>query len=546
MIRRLLSSRAFPPLPSALRFAPTIRQLLENPGEVNDARQVTVSGWIKSIRRQKNVSFAVVTDGSSAQGLQAVFVGGGKDSAEVKILTNGAAVKLTGKLVTSPGKGQDRELIVELEDSTSVSVSQPPPGRVELLGECPHETYPIQKQSLSNEYLRDRTHLRARTDKIAAMIRLRSMLQRRINTWFENQGFQHINTPILTGSDAEGAGEAFRIAPIQGEHPAAIAARQDSSSPSLLPPPTDFFSRPAYLTVSHQLHLEALAAALSRVYTLSPCFRAEPSLTGRHLAEFWMLEAEWAFSVFEPGSPSPMVAEKVSDTKELCQVVEAMLRSVASGVVGPERTEDVSLLWKQNNEDKLISLEKAMKSETPWTRMNYANAIKELQNHHWTYRLSSGDSSGNSKFQYEPKYGKGLQSEHERWLAEHLVGGPVFVTDYPSTLKPFYMRSNSRQGVDLSTEEAETVACFDLLVPHVGELVGGSVREERLDALSARMDQAGMGGPDYEWYKDLRRYGGAPHGGFGMGFERLVSWVGGIENVREAVPVPRWAGRMLL
>ncbi|KAK2467909.1 hypothetical protein APHAL10511_000204 [Amanita phalloides] len=494
------------------RFSPTIRQLVSESNP--NSHQVSVSGWIKSIRRQKNVSFAVITDGSSATGLQAVFAGAGKDSAEVKKLSNGSAVRLTGRLVASPGAGQAKELVIELGQASLA------PGRVELLHECPHQTYPIQKQTLSNEYLRDHAHLRARTDKIASMIRLRSVLHKNIHGWFENQGFYHVNTPILTENDAEGAGEAFRLAPVQCEHPAA----PQHASPA---PLTDFFSRPAFLTVSHQLHLEALASALSRVYTLSPCFRAEPSLTPRHLAEFWMLEAEWAFSAFDPASPS-------RDTRELCQAVEAMLRSVVGSVISPDRHEDVSMLWKQNDdEERLALLEKAVTSESAWTRMSYAEAIKELQ----TFHGMSVQSGSTAKFQYEPAYGKGLQSEHERWLAEQLVRGPVFVTDYPSALKPFYMRANPSES---------TVACFDLLMPHVGELVGGSVREDRLDVLTERMEQAGTGGREYEWYRDLRRFGGAPHGGFGMGFERLVMWVGGIENVREAIPMPRWAGRMLL
>ena len=309
---------------------------------------------------------------------------------------------------------------------------------------------------------------------------------------------------------------------MQGEHPAAVAARQystpsPSASASTPPPPTDFFSRPAYLTVSHQLHLEALASALSRVYSLSPCFRAEPSLTARHLAEFWMLEAEWAFSGFGTESITPATSGGV---EEICKFVEAMLRSVVGGVLGQSQNEDISILWKQNDESKLASLEDAIGSGSRWTRLRYADAIKELQNYHDGQKI---------KFQYEPSYTRGLQSEHERWLAEQLIRGPVFVTDYPSTFKPFYMRLNNNGD--------DTVACFDLLIPHLGELVGGSVREERSDLLGARMERAGLSGPEYEWYGDLRRYGGAPHGGFGMGLERLVAWVGGIENARECVPV---------
>lgn len=235
-----------------------------------------------------------------------------------------------------------------------------------------------------------------------------------------------------------------------------------------------------------------------------------------------------------------------SDTEEMCQVVETMLRSVLGGIVaGSEPNDELSVLWQQNNEDQLSLVERAVTAEHPWTRMTYLESINELRSYHATYAISGGHVSS-TRFQYEPSYGRGLQSEHEHWLASQLVGGPVFVTDYPASLKPFYMRLNSRQLANASTEEAETVACFDLLVPNVGELVGGSVREERLDVLSERMEKTGIGGPEYEWYRDLRKYGGAPHAGFGMGFERLVAWVGGVDNVREAIPIPRWAGRMLL
>ena len=254
-----------------------------------------------------------------------------------------------------------------------------------------------------------------------------------------------------------------------------------------------------------------------------------------------MLEAEWAFSAFETINESAK-----SDTEEVCQVVEAMLRSVVGSMVaGPERNEDISALWKQNNEDQHTLIERTVTAEHPWTRMTYSEAIRELKSCHAMYATSGGHAS-NTRFQYEPSYGKGLQSEHERWLATQLVGGPVFVTDYPASLKPFYMRLNCHQHIDPSAEDAETVACFDLLVPNIGELVGGSIREERLKVLSERMEKAGMGGAEYEWYRDLRKYGGAPHAGFGMGFERLVAWVGGIDNLREAIPIPRWAGRMLL
>lgn len=308
-----------------------------------------------------------------------------------------------------------------------------------------------------------------------------------------------MNTPIITGNDAEGAGEAFRLAHVESSHPAAEA----QTSPL---PPTEFFGRPAFLTVSHQLHLEAIATALSRVYTLSPCFRAEKSMTGRHLAEFWMLEAEWAF-------PTD------NSVHNVCDVTESLLKTVVAGLL---ESEDTAVLWKDGDLKKRQKIVDASHSQTPWARITYTEAINHLVQKH------AADS-----FHYVPQWGQSLQSEHERWLAEIFVGGPVFVTDYPATLKPFYMRVN---------DDGETVACFDLLVPNVGELIGGSVREERAHILQEKMgDTTGS-----EWYVDLRKYGGAPHAGFGMGFERLVSWVTGTENIRECIPMPRWNGRMLL
>ena len=342
-----------------------------------------------------------------------------------------------------------------------------------------------------------------------------------------------MHTPIITGNDAEGAGEAFRLAPVETQHPSVSSSSisQIPSPPSPPSPPSEFFSRPAFLTVSHQLHLEALATAISRVYTLSPCFRAEPSLTSRHLAEFWMLEAEWAF----PNSNGVL---------DVCDFTESLLRDSLSNVI---QSEIVESLWKTCDVKKRLSIENAiLNKKNAWTRMTYTEAIQELE------KISSSSSSlpPPPKFEHTPKWGHTLQSEHERWLAESLIGGPVFIINYPTSLKPFYMRSN---------DDDKTVACFDLLVPHVGELIGGSVREERPRVLEEKMRKAGLlstddrqgsngGGiiSEYQFYLDLRKFGGAPHAGFGMGFERLVGWIGGVDNIRECIPMPRWAGRMLL
>ena len=324
----------------------------------------------------------------------------------------------------------------------------------------------------------------------------------------QRKDFCYAHTPILTSSDCEGAGETFRVTP--------SSTSQETSTPEFtsLDPQAEFFSKPAYLTVSSQLHLEALASSLARVYTLSPCFRAERSQTNRHLAEFWMLEAEWAWT---------------KEVGDVCGLVEACVKDA----LGSGR-EERALLAKgiTEQQERAKSLETAAASDL-WARMTYTEAISELEQYH------ASAASRARPFAFEPKWGHALQSEHERWLSEVLIKGPVFVTDYPSTLKPFYMRMN---------DDEKTVACFDLLVPFVGELVGGSLREERLEPLQQRMTSHGLdpAGEEYGWYVDLRRYGSAPHGGFGMGLERLVSWASGIENVRECIAMPRWAKRMLL
>ncbi|OSD01558.1 asparaginyl-tRNA synthetase [Trametes coccinea BRFM310] len=500
LIRRCLSS-------AASSLPPTIRQLLASPPSSPTAA-IQVNGWVKSVRKQKKVAFAVISDGSSEPGLQAVFT----DVGLAKQLTNGASVRLRGMLKDSPGAGQAKELQVS---------------EAEVLGECDPETYPMQKKALTVEYLRDHCHLRARTREIGAMLRLRDSAATAIHDYFHNNGFIHVHTPIITSNDCEGAGETFRIAPSSDPpsttpSPASSASTSTASSATTAQStPSEYFHHPAYLTVSSQLHLEAVAAAISRVYTLSPCFRAERSQTSRHLAEFWMLEAEWAFT---------------SSVDDVCTVVEGALRHLLRAHAA---SSEMEALWRaraaEGGADKRPELLALADAPQPWTRLTYTAAVDLLKAHH----------ARTNAFVFAPDWGKGLQSEHERWLAEEHVRGPVFVTDYPASLKPFYMRANDASSPDHRAPGA-TVACFDLLVPGVGELVGGSLREERLELLEAAIERHGLDRADYAWYLDLRRYGGAPHGGFGLGFERLISWMSGIESVRECVAMPRWAGRMLL
>ncbi len=330
----------------------------------------------------------------------------------------------------------------------------------------------------------------------------------------QENGFVHIHTPITTSNDCEGAGETFRVVPSTppSSHDTTIVDAK----------PSEYFSHPAYLTVSSQLHLEAIASSLSRVYTLSPCFRAERSQTSRHLAEFWMLEAEWAFT------------SSVSDVSSL--VEDAIRHVLTTHATSP----DMYTLWKHHSslssdqaQARRAEIQSFATSPKPWTRLTYTEAIDLLSVHH----------AQTGTFVYPPEWGAGLQSEHERWLADVHARGPVFVTDYPASLKPFYMRLNNSTDRQAGRE---TVACFDLLVPGLGELVGGSLREERAELLGVALQRHGLDTAEYGWYLDLRRYGSAPHGGFGLGFERLISWMSGIESVRECVAMPRWAGRMLL
>ena len=323
-----------------------------------------------------------------------------------------------------------------------------------------------------------------------AVLRLRDTVMRSLHDFFHENDFVYVHTPIITSNDAEGAGESFRLAPV----PPHADDRGTLAS--------EFFNKPSHLTVSSQLHLEVLSNAVARVWTLSPCFRAERSQTSRHLAEFWMLEAEWSF---------------VRSVDGLCDVAEASIKHVLR-YPSPDRDllqADIGASWTSTA---------AAASEVPWARITYTDAIHELQ------------KSG-AHFEFTPRWGSALQSEHERWLADSFARGPIFVTDYPAAIKPFYMRQN---------DDGKTVACFDLLVPHVGELIGGSLREERLTLLEAAIKRHRLDEEAYRWYTELRKFGGAPHGGYGMGFERLISWLGGIENVRECIPMPRWSGRMLL
>ncbi|KAL1594967.1 asparaginyl-tRNA synthetase [Nothophoma quercina] len=420
----------------------------------------------------------------------------------------GAAVSVTGKWKPSPGGKQSHELQVE---------------DICVLGANDATTSPIQKKYQSAEYLRTIPHLRPRLPLNALLLRLRSLVTAQVTSHFAKNDFIQCHPPIITSSDCEGAGEVFTIEPAaSGATDAPVPGLE--SQPKKLPDP--FFGSPKYLTVSSQLHLEALAQSVDKVWTLSPTFRAEKSDTARHLSEFYMLEAEVAF---------------VDDMKDVMDVVENMLRSVATELqasrVGQElleaRARDQSEESTSVSHDTLVQRWQGL-INGPWPRIKYAEAIQCLK-----------DATAQDKvqFEYSPEHAEGLQTEHERYLAEHLGnGGPIFVTDYPRSMKPFYMLPS---GLD-----SDTVACFDLLVPEICELVGGSMREYRLPELQQSMKDHGLRATDdsstetsdgsLQWYLDLRRYGSVPHGGFGLGFDRLICYLSGVQNIRDVVAFPRY------
>ncbi|CAE6395160.1 unnamed protein product [Rhizoctonia solani] len=477
--------------PAAYVLPHTIKQLLASSPEKEI--NTTLTGFVRSIRKQKHVAFADISDGSTPFPLQAVIESEKFDPDLMQKITSGASVKLTGKLTKSAGEGQEWDFNVK---------------ELEILGLCDPAAYPIQKKTHTHEHLRANAHLRPRTDETSAMLRTRALLSRAICDYFDSEQFIQVHPPLITSNDTEGAGETFRVVPAS-EPPEPELSALDVSTPGGKP---EFFGVPAHLSVSAQLHLEALSHSLSRVYTLAPSFRAERSQTNRHLAEFWMLEAELQLSTPSLGP--------------VLDVVEGCLRSIFDAYT---RSTDAMVRFPEAK-----AARHALESE--WRRMSYTHALEELNIAHdqGVFIKPAGKGKGKDIVP-RPVWGQGLRSEHERYLARD---APIFVTDYPADIKPFYMRLNEE------TSTPPTVACFDLLLPGLGELVGGSVREERLDYLDAALNQRGMDLDEFAWYRDLRMYGASPHGGFGLGFERLVSFVTGLENVRECIAFPRAFGRM--
>mmetsp|Transcript_56179 Transcript_56179/g.111540 ORF Transcript_56179/g.111540 Transcript_56179/m.111540 type:complete len:541 (-) Transcript_56179:285-1907(-) len=462
-------------------------------GEGAIGSTVILKGWVRTVRSQKTFSFVEVNDGSSLAGLQVVAPNAIASYSVVEELTTGAAVSIIGEVVASKGKGQSIELRAE---------------SVELVGDCPSETYPLQKKRHSLEFMRSIAHLRPRSNLFGAVSRVRSALAQATHAFFAAEGFKYVQTPIVTASDCEGAGEMFRVTTLD---PTAAPSPPPSKPPAPDAPPADpfaedFFGKAAYLTVSGQLSAETYACALGDVYTFGPTFRAEDSNTARHLAEFWMIEPEMAFA----------------DLNDDMDNAEAYVKHVVRHVM-ETCPDDLKFFGSFVDKELLGRLELLVNED--FARVSYGEAVEMLQ---------AEISKDPSKWEYpEVVFGTDLATEHERWLSEVAFGRATFVYNYPKEIKSFYMRDN---------DDGKTVAAMDLLVPGIGELIGGSQREERMDVLCAKMADAGLREEDYSWYLDLRRYGSVPHAGYGLGFERLVCYVTGVANIRDAIAFPRYPG----
>ncbi|HWR89090.1 MAG TPA: asparagine--tRNA ligase [Dissulfurispiraceae bacterium] len=437
---------------------------------------VTVCGWVRSKRESKAFAFIALSDGSSQETLQLVVPGDAPAFRELPRCTTGAAIRARGTLKESPAKGQRVE----------VEVSE-----IEVFGVADPATYPLQKKGHTLDFLREIGHLRPRTNTFGAVLRMRNILARAVHTFFQDRGFMWVHTPIITASDCEGAGELFTVTSLDF----AGLPRNESGAVDF---GEDFFGKRAFLTVSGQLEAEFLAMALGNVYTFGPTFRAENSNTTRHLSEFWMVEPEMAF------------AGLAEDMKLAEDFLRFLFRTAVEQGGG-----EISFFashYKNMSVEELGAL-----AESHFAHMTYTEAIRELE-------------KSQEKFEFPVRWGLDLQSEHERYLTDRVVKGPVIVTDYPKEIKAFYMRMN---------DDGRTVAAMDVLMPKIGEIIGGSQREERLDVLEERIAQVGIPGESLEWYLDLRRFGSAPHAGFGLGFERLVQYVTGMGNIRDVIPCPR-------
>ncbi|QDU64133.1 Asparagine--tRNA ligase [Planctomycetes bacterium Pan216] len=451
-----------------------INELLQRP---EAGGEVTIHGWVRTCRHSKGFSFLEINDGSIIHNIQCVVDADVPNyDRDVKALQTGASVRVTGRLVDSPGKGQRFE--IQAKD-------------VHVYGNA--EGYPLQKKGHTMEFLRSIAHLRARSNTFGAVLRVRNVMARAIHDFFQSRGFVYLHTPIITASDCEGAGEMFRVTTLDAGDPPRAEGEIDFAQ--------DFFGKPTSLTVSGQLSAETAALALSDVYTFGPTFRAENSNTTRHLAEFWMVEPECAFF----------------DLDDDVALAEAFLKHIFSTVLS-ECPDDMDFFNKRIDKTAIETLRHIV--ESPFERMSYSDAIEIL-------------SKSGKSFEFPIEWGLDLQSEHERYLTEEHVKRPLVLTDYPRDIKAFYMRQN---------DDGKTVAAMDVLVPKIGEIIGGSQREERLDRLQERMKEMGLPEEDYWWYLDTRKFGTAPHAGFGLGFERTIQFCTGMANIRDVIPFPRTPG----
>ncbi len=443
-------------------------------------KTITLCGWVRTVRDQKNFAFVEINDGSQLAGFQVVVDNSIKDyDALLRDLTTGASVKVEGTVVESPGGKQKLEMKAT---------------HIEILGLCPAEEYPLQKKRHSFEFLRTIAHLRGRTNTQGAVLRVRNQLAFATHEFFQQHGFLYVQTPIISSSDAEGGGQQFNVTAMPMNNiPKLKDGAVDYSK--------DFFHRPTYLTVSGQLEGEALACAVSDIYTFGPTFRAENSNTSRHLAEFWMIEPEMAFA----------------DLKDDMKLAENYLKFIINAVL-KNCLPDLEFFDAFVEKGLVARLQHVASS--PFAHLTYTEAVNILQ------------KSGKT-FEFPVQWGADLQSEHERFLAEEHCKKPVILTDYPAKIKAFYMKQNP---------DGKTVAAMDVLVPKIGEIIGGSQREDQFDLLKDKILSQGLTLEEYDWYLQLRRYGSVPHAGFGAGFERLVQFVTGMENIRDVIPFPRFPG----
>ena len=441
-------------------------------------KDITLKGWVRTLRSSKNFGFIELNDGSFFKTLQVVFSDDLPNFAEISKYHTGAALEVSGKLVESPGAKQPFELhassIILVGDSTA--------------------DYPLQKKRHTFEYLRTIAHLRPRTNTFTAVFRVRSILAQAIHRFFEERDFIYVHTPIITTSDAEGAGEMFTVSSYNFKEKLKLKEQKLDFS-------DDFFSKQAHLTVSGQLEGEIFAQAFRNIYTFGPTFRAENSNTARHVAEFWMIEPEIAFA-------------NLQDDMQLAEdMMKYLIRSVLDKA--PEEMDFFDQFIEKGIIQKLQNIEKAS-----FERITYTEAISHL-------------AKAEDSFEFKPEWGHDLQTEHERYLTEKVLEKPVFVTDYPKDIKAFYMRLN---------DDEKTVAAMDLLVPGVGEIIGGSQREDRLELLESKLQEQGLNKDDYWWYLDLRKYGSTPHAGYGLGFARAVMYMTGMQNIRDVIPFARTPG----